>query len=166
MDWKKFEYAVDGLLRRARQRCACPSCGSLASKRLDRKGFHELRHCNNCELMYRWPYETQKEMARFYQNTYQQTGLTTDLPDPASLTNLLATSFRGSSKDFFRVINLLKTLSVPAGARILDYGANWGYGVWQLRQAGFSAIGYELSKPRAAYSANLGVEVITDWYEI
>lgn len=55
---------------------------------------------------------------------------------------------------------------MPADSRVLDFGANWGYGVWQLRQAGFSAIGYELSEPRAAYSTRLGVEIFTDWSEI
>ena len=133
---------------------------------MDRKGFHELLRCGGCSLLYRWPYETEEEMARFYQRTHEQAGLTTDLPDPAALNGLIATGFRASEKDFSRVVELLETLSVPAGSRVLDFGANWRYGVWQLRQAGFSAIGYELSEPRAAYSTKLGVEVLTDWSEI
>jgi 2-polyprenyl-3-methyl-5-hydroxy-6-metoxy-1,4-benzoquinol methylase len=105
-------------------------------------------------------------MARFYQHTYEQAGLTTDLPDAAALNGLIATGFRASEKDFSGVIELLETLSVPAGSRVLDFGANWGYGVWQLRQAGFAAIGYEPAEQRAAFSAKLGVEVFTDWFEI
>ncbi|MCF6354846.1 MAG: class I SAM-dependent methyltransferase [Candidatus Polarisedimenticolaceae bacterium] len=133
---------------------------------MDRKGFHDLLCCNGCELLYRWPYETPEEMALFYQRCYQQAGLTTDLPDAAALERLIASGFRGSAKDFSHVIQLLKVLTVPSGARILDFGANWGYGVWQFQQAGFSATGYELSNPRASYSKNLGVEVFTDWSKI
>ncbi len=166
MDWQKLQYGLGGLLRRRHSKCICPSCGSQSSQRVDRKGFHELLRCGGCRLLYRWPSESQSEMARFYQHSYQQTGLTTDLPDAGTLNNLLASGFRGSQKDFSRVIELFKVLSVPLGARILDFGANWGYGVWQFQQAGFSAIGFELSKPRAAYSQNLGVEVLTNWPEI
>ncbi len=166
MDWQKLQYGLGGLLRRGYQKRCCPSCGSQASQRVDRKVFHDLRRCVDCELLYRWPYETPAEMASFYQRGYQQAGLTTDVPDAATLNSLMAAGFRGSAKDFSRVIELLEVLSVPRGARILDFGANWGYGVWQFRQAGFSAIGYELSRPRAGYSKNLGVEVFTDWSEI
>lgn len=166
MDWQKLQYVVGGMFQRTRQKRICPNCGSRTSLRRDRKGFHELLQCSDCALLYRWPYETQKEMTRFYQRDYQQAGLTTDLPDQASLSELMATGFRGSEKDFARVVELLEALSVPTGARILDFGANWGYGVWQLQQAGFSTIGFELSEPRASYSKNLGVEVFTDWSEI
>ena len=166
MDWRKFQYGLGGLFRRCCQKRSCPSCGSQENQQVDRKGFHELLHCGGCSLLYRWPYETPEEMALFYQRSYQQAGLTTDLPDAATLDSLITSGFRGSAKDFSRVVQLLKVLTVPSGARILDFGANWGYGVWQFQQAGFSAIGYELSHLRASYSKNLGVEVFTDWSEI
>ncbi len=155
MNWQKLRYAVSGLLRRPRQKRTCPSCGSASYQRIDRKGFHELLRCGRCFLLYRWPYETQEEMARFYQRTYKQAGLTTELPGPAALSDLIATGFRASEKDFSHIVDLLETLSVSRGSRVLDFGANWGYGVWQLCQVGFSAIGYELSEPRAAYSTKL-----------
>ena len=166
MNWQKLRYAVSGLLRRPRQKRTCPSCGSASYQRIDRKGFHELLRCGRCFLLYRWPYETQEEMAHFYQRTYKQAGLTTELPGPAALSDLIATGFRASEKDFSHIVDLLETLSVSRGSRVLDFGANWGYGVWQLCQVGFSAIGYELSEPRAAYSTKLGVQVFTDWSEI
>ncbi|QPC43678.1 class I SAM-dependent methyltransferase [Kaustia mangrovi] len=166
MDRGQIAYAFDGLLRRARQKCLCPSCRSDRSERVDRKVFHELRRCRDCALLYRWPYETAEEMARFYQTDYRQAGLTTDLPDDATLRTLLETGFAGTQKDFSRLVDLLAALSVPQGARILDYGANWGYGVWQLRRAGYSALGYEVSQPRARYSDKLDVEVATQWPEI
>lgn len=160
----KFGYVAGGLLKRVGRRRACPSCGCTAARRVDRKGFHGLYACAGCALRYRWPYETAQQMARFYQKGYRQAGLTTDLPDENALKQLLQRRFRGSEKDFSRVVELLGTvLSIAEGSRVLDFGANWGYGVWQLRSAGFDAVGYELSAPRAAFSSRLGVEVFTDW---
>lgn len=163
MHWQKIRYVIGGLKRRGRQPRRCPSCHSHVARRVDRKGFHDLLRCINCSLLYRWPYETAAEMARFYQRNYQQTGLTTDLPDETALNQLMAAQFRGTAKDFSRVIELLGVLNIPRGARVLDFGANWGYGVWQLQQAGYAAVGYELSRPRASYSRKLGVEVLADW---
>ena len=166
IDVTKLSYAFSGLLYRWWQKRVCPSCRSGESHSVDRKGFDHLLRCGGCGLLYRWPYETQDAMKRFYQHAYKQAGLTTDLPDAATLKTLIQTGFRDSGKDFSRVIELLRILAVKPGARILDFGANWGYGVWQLREAGFDAIGYELSQPRAVYSKHLGVEVFTEWSAI
>lgn len=166
IDMSKLFYVLGGFLRSWQQQRVCPSCGSGESHAVDRKGFHRLLRCGGCGLLYRWPYETQEEMRRFYQRAYQQAGLTTDLPDADTLKALMQTGFQGSSKDFSRVAELLRMLSVKPGAKILDFGANWGYGVWQLREAGFDVIGYELSQPRADFSAHLGVEVLTDWPKV
>lgn len=165
-NWNRFRYAAGGVVRRVRQPRVCPSCGGIKWARVDRKGFHELLQCADCRLLYRWPYESQAEMAKFYQKSYRQSGLTTDLPNEAELQRLLAAGFRGTSKDFSRVVELFQALSIPPGARVLDFGANWGYGVWQLRQAGFDAIGYELSTPRALYGRRLGINILTNWDEV
>lgn len=166
IDAAKLLYVLGGMLRRWWQNRVCPSCGAYEWHTVDRKGFHDLLRCDRCDLLYRWPYETPKEMKHFYQRTYRQAGLTTDLPDATTLKALMKTGFRGSAKDFSRIIDLLDVLSVKPGAKILDFGANWGYGVWQFSKAGFNAIGYEISQSRAAYSANLGVEVFTDWSKV
>ena len=163
MDFAKLRYALGAIPRRFVQPQVCPSCGTRESSRVDRKGFHELRRCAGCALLFRWPYETAAEMARFYQREYAQPGLTTDLPDPETLKHLMATGFKGSHKDFSRVIHLFEGLGIPSNARILDYGANWGYGVRQFCEAGYDAIGFELSKPRAEFSKQLGVEVFKEW---
>jgi len=105
-------------------------------------------------------------MVAFYQSDYRQPGLTTDLPDENGLRHLLATGFRGSDKDFSNILTVLKIIGLSRGARILDFGANWGYGVWQLRQTGYEAVGYELSKPRAEFAQRLGVTVYTDWKDV
>jgi SAM-dependent methyltransferase len=101
-------------------------------------------------------------MARFYENGYAEPGLTTSLPSPEELERLLRTSFADSGKDFSWHIACLAALGIKAGARVLDYGANWGYATWQFCKAGYDAVGFELSRPRAAYAARLGVRVETD----
>lgn len=105
-------------------------------------------------------------MQTFYQQDYKQAGLTTDLPDARALKHLLATGFKDSKKDFSRVLALFNAIGISQGARVLDFGANWGYGVWQFRQAGYEAMGYELSKPRADFARELDVTVLTDWREV
>ena len=163
MDFAKLRYALGAIPRRFVQPRVCPSCGTHQSSRVDRKGFHELRRCASCALLFRWPYETASEMARFYQREYAQPGLTTDLPDTEMLNHLMASGFKGSDKDFSRVVNLFEGLGIPSKARILDYGANWGYGVWQFREAGYDAVGFELSLPRAEFARHLGVDVFKEW---
>ena len=166
MRFKKLRYVFGAFPKRFIQPRICPSCGTRTSSRVDRKGFHELRRCTQCSLLYRWPTESAAEMETFYQRQYKQIGLTTDLPDNAMLATLLETAFKGSSKDFSRVINLFKSLNIETGSRILDFGANWGYGVWQFRQAGYDATGYEISKPRAEFAQRLCVTVHTDWKDV
>ncbi len=100
-------------------------------------------------------------MQAFYDDGYAEPGLTTELPDASTLSHLMASGFAGSGKDFRWLIGRLKALGLKPGSRVLDYGANWGYCTWQLRQAGFDAVGYELSRPRAAFAARLGVTVET-----
>lgn len=44
---------------------------------------------------------------------------------------------------------------------MLDFGCSWGYGTCQLRQQGFDAVGFEISRPRAEYGrAKLGLNII------
>jgi 2-polyprenyl-3-methyl-5-hydroxy-6-metoxy-1,4-benzoquinol methylase len=100
-------------------------------------------------------------MAKFYQSDYQQAGLTTELPDDKELQLLMETNFAGTVKDFAFLPRILRSLGIEPGARVLDYGANWGYSVYQLQTAGYRAEGFEISMPRAAFAAKLGVEIKT-----
>ncbi len=118
--------------------------------------------CEQCGLLFRYPSETPAEMAKFYQAEYQQAGLTTHLPNDDDLHRLIETNFANSDKDFAFLPPILEALGIKPGARVLDYGANWGYSVYQLRRAGYNAEGYEISRPRAAFAGKLGVEVQTD----
>lgn len=70
------------------------------------------------------------------------------------------TAFRGGLLDYTVRLAILRGLR--AHGRILDYGASWGYGVYQFRAAGYDASGFEISEPRAAFGrGNLGVTIET-----
>jgi len=89
--------------------------------------------------------------------------LTTTLPEPAPLAAMLASAFKGTEKDLSGKIETFHALGLKAGARILDYGSSWGYGVWQLNAAGYQAEGFEVGRSRAAYGQHhLGVTIHTD----
>ena len=54
----------------------------------------------------------------------------------------------------------------PAG-RLLDFGASWGYATWQFARAGYEAVGYEPSVPRAAFGRKeLGVRLVDSANEL
>lgn len=160
---EKLGYGIRGLVKRIQQARVCPSCGCELFDLVDRKAPYELLRCMGCFLQYRWPGESAGDMSAFYQSGYAQSGLTTHLPDAANLKALLDNGFSGSAKDFSRIVALLGSLGVEPGARILDYGANWGYGMWQLARAGYAVVGYEISRPRAQFGAKLGVTIHSEW---
>lgn len=61
-----------------------------------------------------------------------------------------------------RVSAALKALGLGPGARVLDYGASWGYASVQLKRAGFDVESFELSRPRAALGERIGVRIESD----
>lgn len=159
MKMDKVQYLLDGLSMRKGCPRECPACHSRLSHKLDQKWSYELLSCDDCALLYRYPYESSAHMKAFYQKGYKQSGLTTDLPSSSELQELVRTNFANTEKDLTTTIHLLRALGVQQGARVLDYGANWGYGVFQFEKAGFASVGYEISEPRANYASNLGVVV-------
>lgn len=159
---QRFEYLRDSAWQHLRPRDqSCPACSSLSTKLIKRKHLvTELRECPLCRLRFRWPKDRTSKAHRFYQMQYSQ-GFTTDCPDGHALTILLSTGFRNSEKDFSSYVEVLKALGLRPGATILDFGSSWGYGSWQLSQAGFEVYSYEISAPRARYAAEkLGCRVI------
>lgn len=143
------------------QRRWCPCCGASEATQVDRKWVYTLNECESCRVLYRHPRETADRMHEFYQGEYSEPGLTTELPSPDELARLLENHFAGSPKDVTRVCVLLQALGLQPGQSVLDFGANWGYGTYQLRRAGFEAEAFEVSKPRAAFGRNLGIEIHT-----
>jgi 2-polyprenyl-3-methyl-5-hydroxy-6-metoxy-1,4-benzoquinol methylase len=76
---------------------------------------------------------------------------------------MLENEFRNTEKDYSRIIQTLRALGVKDGSKILDFGCSWGYGSWQLRNAGYHVVAYEISKPRCAYAVQeLGVAAVDD----
>jgi 2-polyprenyl-3-methyl-5-hydroxy-6-metoxy-1,4-benzoquinol methylase len=104
--------------------------------------------------MYRLPTDPPGFGRQFYQREYRQ-GYTSTCPSPDALEQLISTGFLGTERDHTPRIAVLKALGVAEGSVVLDYGASWGYGVWQLRSNGYHAIGYDISGPRARYAREM-----------
>lgn len=140
----------------------CPFCGSSSNKLLARKKMIlELRQCDSCSLMYRWPKDLPEGAARYYQEVYHER-MVTELPSKAALVALVQNGFQGSDKDLTDKIAILKRFR-PEG-RLLDFGCSWGYGVYQFQSAGYDACGFEISRPRAAFGRDaLAVRILSDW---
>jgi 2-polyprenyl-3-methyl-5-hydroxy-6-metoxy-1,4-benzoquinol methylase len=161
-DWFYLMENVWGYLSFQKNRC--PYCDSDASRLVNvRRGIIQIRRCNVCNLMFRYPKDSTDFNKKFYQSLYSE-GATTDMPSPDVLAELKRTNFQ-SENNFTEKINLLKSILDKGtdNVKVLDYGASWGYATYQLNRAGFEAIGFEMSKPRASYGEqNLGVTIISE----
>jgi 2-polyprenyl-3-methyl-5-hydroxy-6-metoxy-1,4-benzoquinol methylase len=148
--------------RMQRQPRICPYCGPSSQVRLlTRKKFiMDIVECTTCELIFRWPKDTDEYLDAHYQDQYEEEAPQVRLPDAGDLPALKAegfTSLFGPDLNF--KMGLIKAIR-PAG-RILDYGCSWGYATYLMRQNGYSAVGFDVSKPRAGYAReHLGVPVI------
>lgn len=148
--------------RALRQPRTCPYCGSSRTVALGRRAFVlTLMRCEECLLKFRYP----KQMDGWSEWFYQRTDTSGDeLPDVQVVRNLTNQRFAGTKYDVGRLIVLLTTFN---RGRLLDYGCSWGYGVWQFRDAGYDAVGFELSKPKATFGVTeLGVEIIADYAKL
>ena len=143
----------------ARQSTTCPHCASPDTVRIGRKKLLlELRRCRTCGLMFRYPKDDAAKNRAYYQDDYRDPNVTS-LPDEAALKASMAQGFGGGNLDFTRHIAHIRTAG--GAGKLLDLGCSWGYGVWQFRRAGFDALGFEISKPRARFGRErLGVEII------
>lgn len=120
----------------------------------------QLLECSACHLRFRTPTQRDSENRRFYSGNYAQ-GFTTQLPSDAELQSMLSDGFRGTDRHYGAVLEVLSALCDPDGARLFDCGCSWGYGSWQLTQAGFDVTACEIDPIRARYAAEkLGVKVV------
>ncbi len=149
-----------------RRRC-CPACGSRQTTLIERKWMVAwLARCRQCQLIYRAPTDSVKRNQSYYETEYDM-GYTTDCPSPQELCELVSSRFVGTNRDYSVYLELLKDLGARPGMRLLDFGASWGYGTWQLRDAGYDTVGFEISRSRARYARDeLGVTVWTAPNEI
>jgi 2-polyprenyl-3-methyl-5-hydroxy-6-metoxy-1,4-benzoquinol methylase len=145
----------------------CPYCGPSSIVKLVRrkKAIVEILQCQTCHLWFRWPSDTFHEHENYYQEEFAGDTPQVILPDAEELLVLKSTNFSGSSLDINSKVRVLHDLH--RGGRVLDYGCSWGYGTYQLREQGFDAVGFEISKPRAAYGrAKLGLNIIDTFDEL
>ena len=106
------------------------------------------------------PKDTIGRSTEFYQTEYEQ-GFTTDLPGDEELNDLLNREFKDREKDYTPYIEVLRAIGLKTGDSILDSGCSWGYGSWQLRQAGFHVFSYEVDPRRSDFArARLGCLVV------
>jgi SAM-dependent methyltransferase len=140
----------------------CPHCGCESTRLvLTKRALLELRQCERCGIGFRWPKDSTQTSFDFYQRRYRQAGLTTDLPDLATLAALRASNFKGTEKDLAPKIEILRALTTSG--TVLDFGCSWGYGTYQLRVAGYQPLGYEISRPRAEFGRrHLAIRIIDD----
>lgn len=75
-----------------------------------------------------------------------------DCPDEEALRDHKEKRFAGTGKSFAERIDVLNAVLGESRGRLLDYGCSWGYGTWQLQEAGWQTVGFEISKPRCAYA--------------
>lgn len=163
LDKERWRYFLRGFSKGFLSMRSCPSCGSPSATLMDRGWiFYTLQRCAECKLLYRFPSETETQMKEFYESSYEQSGLTTDLPTERELSRLLDVQFRGTEKDFSDALALFSALGIQPGHKLLDYGANWGYCSFQFQRAGYIVEAFEISRTRAAFGKNLGVEIVTD----
>lgn len=142
---------------------SCPACWSGATLRVKTKYLvTSLRLCTSCGLMFRYPKDNGAENHTFYQWTYQEYHVTA-LPNEEELALLLERNFSDTDKDFTPYLKVLQTLAGKPGLKVLDFGCSWGYGTYQVRQAGYDAIGFEISEPRAQFGReNLELTILSD----
>jgi 2-polyprenyl-3-methyl-5-hydroxy-6-metoxy-1,4-benzoquinol methylase len=112
-----------------------------------------------CKLLYRAPTTDAEENDTLYQSSYKE-GFTTALPSDQELAVLKASQFADHEKNYKGYIAVLHALGIKSGARVFDFGCSWGYGSYQLAEAGFAVDAFEISRSRAQYAhSKLGVSI-------
>jgi 2-polyprenyl-3-methyl-5-hydroxy-6-metoxy-1,4-benzoquinol methylase len=104
--------------------------------------------------MFRVPKDELPMREDFYESRYQQ-GFTTDCPSPDILEKLKQTRFAGTEKDYAGYIDFIQAAGITPGMSVLDFGCSWGYGSWQLQQAGYDVYSCETARTRGRYAEEM-----------
>ena len=145
----KLDYLWWAFARFATVDHVCPGCGMASARSVKRKYFvTALYECENCHLRFRVPKDTEARAEGLYRKEQYRQSFTTTMPSTEELDRLLRTKFAGTEKDFGDCIQVLREIGIREGARILDFGCSWGYGSWQMSQAGYLVKSYEIGRDR------------------
>jgi SAM-dependent methyltransferase len=141
----------------------CPNCGSDRNETLDRKfAVTALKRCTVCSMMFRFPADNVKRNGAFYNNDYVE-GQTTSIPDEKLLAEMMAVGFDCDWNDYQSYIGCLQNFDIKEGSRVFDFGCSWGYGSYQLKQAGYDVYSYDIAVERRQFGVDrLGVRLIDD----
>ncbi|MBI1767942.1 MAG: hypothetical protein HY015_01850 [Bacteroidetes bacterium] len=141
----------------------CPNCNSRNATKIDQKYLvTRLFRCDYCSLQFRHPLDSQKFNNSFYQDEYRQDdGITTDLPKPEELKEMIETDFTSSPKNVGTFVKIFNSIvSDVKDIKMVDYGSSWGYMSYQFRKRGMLIQSFEISKPRANYgNKNLNLDI-------
>lgn len=139
----------------------CPFCATQDVFEVANKLFFlKLFKCNQCGIMFRFPKNKNSTSAA------EDYRLSCDfkinyLPKRKELVQLRLKKFKETVYDIYDKIELVKRYL--SSGRLLDYGASWGYNLWQFLEEGFDGLGYEVSLKRAAFGEQwLNLEIIHD----
>lgn len=149
----KLDYLRWAFARFAMADRVCPGCGGATATSVKRKYLvTALYECENCHLRFRVPKDTEARAERLYRKEQYRQSFTTTMPGTEELDRLLGTKFGGTEKNFADYIRVLRGIGLGEGTQILDFGCSWGYGSWQMSEAGFSVKSYEIGRDRAEYA--------------
>ena len=157
---QKIRYLIRSVLN-FNQGKVCPSCRSISTKVVDQKYFFtKLLKCESCNLHFRHPTDSIDFINRFYQSEYnasysEETLSITELPSDEELQHLMKANFPNKRNP----APFISAISKSKSARVLDFGCSWGYSVYQLKNAGYDAEGFEISKIRAEFGKKLNVNI-------
>jgi hypothetical protein len=157
---QKLQYLVRSILD-FNQPKRCPNCSGDQLTVVDTKYFFtRLYKCQCCKLNFRFPVDTKEFLEKFYQSEYQAdyseiSRTITQLPSDEDLKQMMKDNFYGK-RDYSPFV---KALTKSTSSKVIDYGCSWGYSLFQLKNAGYDAQGFEISKVRAAFGKKLGVAI-------
>jgi len=137
----------------------CPFCKAQDISEVANKMFLvKLFRCNQCKIMFRFPKDRKITGASEYRHPELERKVSY-LPKPAELEQLKQKGFKETIYDISDKIVHIKRYITEGN--MLDYGASWGYNLWQFLQEGFSGMGFEISAKQAVFGEkNLGLKII------
>jgi SAM-dependent methyltransferase len=139
----------------------CPFCDAQDISEVANKLFFlKLFKCNQCKIMFRYPKDKNCTGAA---EDYRLSGepMISYLPEAEELAQLKLKKFKETNYDISSKVELIKKYLTRGN--MLDYGASWGYNLWQFLEEGFYGLGYEISLKRATFGEkSLGLKIIHD----